>query len=157
MALTSGAWTEKTVNKRYVASCTVSGSTSENDLYTLKTPSGLNPTKPWTLIMNVTEDLTAAGTSALDIYGGHSDNFAISGNDTTVAATDGALAVAISTDVDAGGLFMVKVVPGDNGGLTQVTTLPATVILPPLPYYAFNVDCTAALQDAAEVKFYIVQ
>jgi hypothetical protein len=157
MALVKGAWVEKTVNKRYVATCRVSGDTTENDLYTLKTPANLNPTKPWTLIVAVSEDLTSAGTSALDIYGGFSDNFAITGNDATVAATDGALAVAISTDVDAGGMFMVKVVPGDNGGLTQVTTLPATVILPPLPYYAFNIDCTAVLQDAAYIDFTVIQ
>jgi hypothetical protein len=158
MALTQGAWSLKTVNRRLVAACTISGTTAENDVYTLKTPKELDPSKPFTLVFDVTEDLTAAGAAALDIWGGHSDSFAMTGNDTTVAATDGALIVAITTDVDAGGVFAVRCVPGNEGAPAQVVTVPgAIVILPPLPYFAFNIDCTAALADAADVKFYIIQ
>ena len=156
MALTQGAWAVKTVNGRMVASCTVSATTAENDVYTLKTPKELNTREPWSLIIDVTEDLTGAGTSALDIWGGHADDFAITGNDATVAATSGAFVVAITTDVDAGGVFSVRCVPGDSG-LTQVVTFPAVVVLPPLPYYAFNIDATAVMADAADVKFYIIQ
>jgi len=158
MALTQGAWLTAFVNKRFVASCTVSGTTAENDLYTLKTPEGYNPTKPCTLIVNVTEDLTAAGTSVVNIWGGYADDFAITGNDSTVAATSGAQLVAGTTDVDAGGIFAFRIIPGTNPGTANVTTNPGAIFtIPPMPYLAFNVNMSAVLQDVADVTFIIVQ
>lgn len=158
MALTQGAWTSKTVNGRYVATCTVAGTTGENDVYTLKTPKNeWDPTKPWTLFVYVDEDLTAAATSFVNIWGGYSDSFAITGNDTTVAATDGAQLFAGTTDLDAGGNQAYRILP-DGYGVSQVTTVPGAVaVIPALPYYAFNVNCGSALQDAASIVFKIVQ
>ena len=158
MALTQGAWTTKTVNGLAVHTCTVAGTTAENDVYTLPTPSTFDPAKPWTLFVYVDEDLTASGASALDVWGGYSASFALSGNDTTVAATDGGLVYAVTTDIDAGGTLVLRVVPANQfGGVAQVATTPALAVLPALPYFAFNIDCTAALQDAASIVFVIVQ
>lgn len=158
MALTQGSWSEKTVAGHAVFTCSVAGTTAENDIYTLKTPTSLNTAEPWTLFVYVNEDLTAAGASALDVWGGYSDSFAITGNDTTVDATDGALVYAVTTDIDAGGTLVLRVVPATKfGGVAQVATTPALAVLPPLPYFAFNIDMTAALQDAATITFVIVQ
>ena len=154
MALTQSAWTTKTVNRRLVATCTVAG-TDDTDLMTLRTPKELDPTRPFSLAVYVPEDLTAAGASAVDIWGGYADNCSLAAAD---AGTNCVLVHANSVDLDAGGTLVINVFPGISGTVTQVTNAsPGTALIPPFPYYIFNVDCTAGLQDAATITFTITQ
>lgn len=156
MSLTQSAWTVKTVNNRAVMTCNVAG-TDDADIMTVRTPWDLDPTKPWSLIVYVGEDLTAAGASAVDIWGGVSDVCSLA---TADAGTDAYLVCALSGDIDAGATQVTHVFPGVHGGtFTQVTnsTTLNFVIIPPYPYYIINVDMTAGLQDAATVYFTIIQ
>ncbi len=157
MALTQSAWTESTVNNRYVATCTVGVTTAENDAYTLKTPEALDPTKPWSITIVPAEDLDDAGAIVVDLWGGYANTFALSGNDTTVAATAGAeIGNIISTDIKAGVVCCVRMLP--QGSIAAVATVPGAVYTPPvMPYYAFNLDGASTFQDAANITFVIVQ
>ena len=89
MALTQSAWAVKTIRERTIASCTVQATTSENDAYTLKTPPAIDTRKPYTLyvVYSATPDGQA---TPLDIWVGKDDDFALSGNDSSVVATSGA-------------------------------------------------------------------
>ena len=53
--LTIGDWTGKTYNGVTTWNCTVTATVADYDLYTKKTPDGLDPHKPWTLIVNSAE------------------------------------------------------------------------------------------------------
>lgn len=159
MALTQGAWSVATVNNRMVATCTVGATTAENDLYTLKTPKQLDGSKPWTLFVVPAEDLDDAGAIAVDLWGGYADDFALTGDSTTVAATHGAeIANIVSTDIKAGTVHCVRIVPANVGTVAAVATIPGAVVtVAPLPYYAINLDGASTFQDACNVTFVIVQ
>ena len=93
MALTQGNWIEKTVNGQYVAHCDVTSTTAEHIVATLKTPDGLDTSKPYLLIVN-SESVTMDDTSAaipVDIYAGYSEDFALNVSTSTLTAVDGAL------------------------------------------------------------------
>lgn len=154
MALTQSAWSVKTVNRRTISTCTVAG-TDDADLMTLRTPTSLDGTKPFSLVVNVPEDLTAAGAAALDIWGGYADNCSLAAAD---AGTNCVLVHANSTDLDSGGTLVINVFPGIDGTLTQVTNAsPGTALIPPYPYYIFNLDLTAGLEDAATITYTVIQ
>ena len=159
MALTQGAWSSKTVNKHLICTCTVGVTTAENDAYTLPTPKELNGKKPWTLFIVPAEDLDDAGAIVVDLWGGYADDFVLTGDSTTVAATSGAeIGNIISTDIKAGVVCAVRIVPANVGTMAAVTTVPGAVAtVAPLPYYAINLDGASTFQDAADVTFVIVQ
>lgn len=155
MALTQSAWTVKTVNRRMVATCTVAGETGDADLITARTPTDLDPSKPFSIAVYANEDLSASGTAAVDIWGGYSDTCSLA---TADAGTDCVLVHANSTDIDAGATQVINVFPGIDGTVTQVTNAsPGTALIPPFPYYIINVDLSSTLQDAATIAFTIVQ
>jgi hypothetical protein len=154
---TSSAWVAKTVNDKAVYTCNVTGTTSDADLMTVRTPKGFNGAKPWSLIVYINEDLTASGASAVDIWGGTTDTCSLA---TADAGTDAYLVCALSADLDAGGTQVTHVFPGVNGGTFTQVVNSATLnfaIIPPYPYFIINVDMTAVLQDAATVYFTIIQ
>lgn len=156
MAITQGEWTETSVNKRAVFSCVVSG-TDDTDLMTKRTPKALDTTKPWSLIVTTSEDMTAAGASAVDIWGGYTDSCSLAITD---AGTGCVLVHANSTDLDAGATEVIHVFPGLPGGgtFTQVANaLLGFALIPAYPYFIINVDMTAGLQDPASVTFTIIQ
>jgi hypothetical protein len=155
MALTQSAWTVKTVNRRMVATCTVAGETGDADLITARTPTDLDPSKPFSIAVYANEDLSASGTAAVDIWGGYSDTCSLA---TADAGTDCVLVHANSTDIDAGATQVINVFPGIDGTVTQVTNAsPGTALIPPFPYYIINVDLSSTLQDAATIAFTITQ
>ena len=93
MALTQGAWVEKSVNGQYVAYCDVTSTVAEYIHATLKSPKGLDTTKPYLLVVN-SESATLDDTSAVipvDVYAGYSEDFALSVTTSTLTVTDGAL------------------------------------------------------------------
>lgn len=159
MALTQSAWSTTTVGKHLISTCTVAATTAENDAYTLKTPAELDTTKPFTV------GLTFSGTpdgSALpvDIWLGWSDDFALSGDGASVAATDGAKFKQIFDNVvgAVSGLVYVFTIDPDLP-VADVVTVAAIatgpkVRVPSAPYYAFNLNGASTL--AAETATWTI-
>jgi hypothetical protein len=154
--LTIGAWSEDTVNGRYVATCTVTATTADYDIYTAKTPKGLDPSKPWTLFVN-TASATLDATSAaipVDLYIGFSDSFAITENNAPVVSNGVLYKEDIYDDCRTaiGAILMHPnlMVAEDVAGVG------AKCLVPIAPYYAFNLDCASAL-SAGDCTFKIVQ
>lgn len=144
MALTQSNWTEKFVNGLYVAECNVIATTAESDAYTKKTPAGLQPEKPWTLLFYST--IAADNTVPIDLWIGYSDNFVISGDTTTVAAVDGSNFKSIMDDAVAAILgnpyawIMDPYLPVADVVTAAAIATGLKVKVPIAPYYAFNID-----------------
>ena len=163
MALTQGAWTQTFVNGLYVAKCTVTvGLTSDDDCYTLKTPSGgLDPSKPWTFAFYGTA--AADNSVPIDLWIGWEDKFALSGNDGTVTAgaygaeykqimDDAVLAIATAPVVflmdpylEVADVVTAAAIASGADGLK--------IKVPIAPYYAFNVD---GANLVAQANYFIV-
>lgn len=161
MALTQGAWTSKTVNKMFRATCNVAFTASETDAYTLKTPDELDPTRPWTLI--VAAAATADGQALpLDIWVGHDSDFALSGQGANVVATNGGMYKQICDDAVLAVTTVEYVFQMDpNLAVADVVTVGAIasgfkVKVPVAPYYAFNIDGGSTL-NATNMDFTILQ
>ena len=161
MALTQGAWTSKTVNGLWRSTCNVAFTTAENDAYTLKTMDELDPTRPWTLI--VAAAATADGaTLPFDLWVGHDKDFALSGNDGSVVATNGGNFKVITDDILLAVTTVEHVFLMDpNLPVADVVTLAAIATgyklrVPVAPYYAFNLDGGGTL-NATNCDFTIVQ
>ena len=149
MSLTQSAWTESSVNGMLKATCTVAATTAENDAYTLKTPKALDPTKPWTLIVE-TSAASDGAALPLDLWVGYSDSFALSGNSTTVAATDGINYKQITDDIGYSAASSACFYFDPNQAVADVVAIAdiATgykVKVPIAPYYAFNLDGSSTL------------
>ncbi len=163
MALSQGAWAASTVNDRLVLKCTVTSTTSETDTYTLRTPKagepggGLDPTRPWILVVNALGTDTSDNTDPVDIWAGYSDSFVLSGQGASVTATDGGeVASAVMDDTSDEALF-VTVNPNRTVAKVQaVTGTAGEVNAGTAPYYAINVDGGGA-RKAADTIFYIIQ
>ena len=158
MALTQGAWTVRTIGKNLVLECDVTATTAENDAYTLKTPKGsIDPTRPWILMVNTAAATLDGTTLPVDIWAGYADDFAITGNDSTLGATSGGeVASAIMDDVQAEAL-VVTVNPDRTAAKVQaVTNTAGEVNAGVAPYYAINLDGAGTL-DAATCHFVIIQ
>lgn len=155
--LESGAWTYGTVNGRLVMECDVVMDTSISDAYTLKTPARtLDPTKRWLLMVNTGAADLDGSALPCDIWAGFADDFALSGDTTTVAATHGGeVASAVVGDVNTPSLTVV-VDPNYHGTFVQSSTnIMGIVNAGTAPYYAFNLD--GATLKSATCHFIIVQ
>jgi hypothetical protein len=149
MALTQTAWTVTTVNGRTKMQCSVTATTAENDAYTLKTPKQLNPYKPWTLILSTSAASDGAAVPA-DIWCGTGDDFAISGNDGTVAATSGFNYKVIMDDIGyaaatTSAWLMDPFLPVADVVTDAAKATGLKVKIPVCPYYAFNLDAGSAM------------
>jgi hypothetical protein len=161
MALTQGAWTSKTVNGALVSSCTVTATTAENDAYTLKTPKELDTSRPF--LLSVVYSATPDGQATpFDIWVGYGDDFALTGNDSTVAATSGAKYKQIFDDTVLAVTPLVYTFAIDPYlPVADVVTVAAIatgpkVKVPVAPYYAFNLNGGSTL-NAHTATFTIVQ
>lgn len=161
MALTQGAWSEKTVNKMYRATCNVAFTTGETDAYTLKTPDGLDARRPWSLI--VAAAATADGQALpLDIWVGHDSDFVLSGQGASVVATNGGMFKQICDDCVLAVTTVEYVFYMEPQlAVADVVTVAAIatgfkINIPVAPYYAFNLDGGSALA-ATNCDFTIVQ
>ena len=161
MALTQSAWTDSKVGTLYNSSCTVIATTNENDAYTLKTSTDLDPTLPWVLyyVSAATGDAQAV---PLELWVGYSSSFAITGDSTTIGATDGARFKQIYDDVVLAVSPLVycwNMVPGlkvaDVVGVANILT-GNKIGVPIAPYYAFNLNGGSTLA-ATTHTFRIVQ
>jgi hypothetical protein len=153
MALTQGAWTTgKTINERVVWYCDVVQTTAEEYSATLKTPKDLDTTKSFTLLVN-TEGATLDGTTLpVDIYGGYSENFALSVTTSTLTVTDGFL---LNPDVIADVSSAIGAVIVDPN-LNIADDADDLVRGQAVPYYGFVLDGASTL-TAGTCRFMIIQ
>ncbi len=161
MALTQGAWTKKTVNGFIRMTCNVAFEATETDAYTLKTPTELDPTKSWDLIIAaaVTPDGQAL---PLDIWVGHDSDFVLSGQGASVVATNGGMYKQLCDDVVLAVTTVEYVFHMEPGlAVADVVTVAAIATgfkanIPIAPYYAFNLDGGSVL-IATNMDFTIIQ
>lgn len=161
MALTQSAWSNNTVNGVLVSTSTVIATTAENDAYTLKTPKELDTTRAFTLLY-LTSATPDGQATPMDIWLGYNDNFAITGNDSTVAATNGARfkqffddGVLAVTPLIYSFVFDPYLPVADVVTVAAIATGPK-IRIPAAPYYAFNVNGGSTL-NAATHTFILVQ
>jgi len=151
MALTQSDWTPVSVKEMSVWTCNVAGETADTDIITNRLH--IDPYKPFTLVVYADEDLSAAGSAAVDIWGGYSDSCSLAAANVGTSCN---LVSANSNDIDAGGYQVIKVFP--NGSFSEVLDAsPGIALIPPHPYYIFNVDLSTSLQDAATIYFTVIQ
>ena len=161
MALTRVAWTSKTVNGILICSCSVEPTAAENDAYTLKTPTTLNPRKPWTLIYQAAS--TPDGQALpLEVFIGYDSDFVITGDAGTIGATSGAKFKQAFDDVVLAVpplayaiLFDPELSEADVVTVSAIATGPK-VKIPIAPYYAFNLNGGSTLPDVVNT-FKIIQ
>jgi hypothetical protein len=163
MALTQSAWTAQVTgqSKYQVWKCTVAQTTAENDAYTLPTPKLLDPTKPWNLL--IVSSATPDGQAVpVDLWLGFADNFSLSGNDTTVAATNGVRFQQVLDDMVLAVSPLTYMISFDPKlPVANVVTVAAIgsglkVRIPVAPYYAINLNGGSTL-NACTVTYYIMQ
>lgn len=162
MALTQSAWTETLSSSNiYTALCTVISTTGENDAYTLKTSTDLDPKKPWTLFYSASATPDAEALP-FEIYAGYSASFAITGDAGTIGATDGGKVMQLLDDVVLAVSPLKYVFDIDPDlAITPVVTAAAVasgfkVKVPVAPYYAFNLNGGSTLA-AVTHTFIIIQ
>ena len=158
MALTQGAWTSKTVNGKFVSYCDVTQTAAEYISATVKAPAELDTSKPFRLFVN-TEGATIDGSAtAVNIYGGYSDNFALTVTTSAVAVTDGAL-IASGVIDDVKSTCLSTLVDPNYTGAKVASTLAGVggvVNCGSPPYIAFTATPGAAM-NAATCRFMVVQ
>ena len=151
MALTQGNWSTSSSNGVKVMECTVTSTTAENDSYTLRTPKSLDPTKPWTVIINAAGATIDGSTLPCDLWIGTSDDAVLSGNDSSVVGTDAYEFKTIEADVKAS---IGSVTCDPNLSIADVTD--KLVRGPVAPCYILNLDGASTLA-AVDCKWIIVQ
>lgn len=159
--LVKGAWSESTVNGFYTAKCIVTYTTEETDAQTLKTPKGLDGSKPFTLV--IASAATPDGSALpLKLWVGFSDDFAVTGQGASVVSTDGAYwkqltddcVLAVTTVKHA---FLID----PDLPVADVVTVAAIatgykIRSPKAPYYAFHLDGASTLA-ATNTTFTVIQ
>ena len=158
MALTSGAWSKSTVTVAgktyYMATCNVVWTgNSHNDAFTLKTPTGLNTSKPFQVYVNEDADTIDGSAVVVDLWGGFSSSFALAGDGASVTATDGFEIKPIEASVKATSGNVLCDPTLQTADVTDVH-----VKIPVLPYYAFNLDGGSTMAETAKTcDFRIIQ
>ena len=152
MALTQGAWKQITVNKHYVAYCDVTATTAEQISATLKTPTGLDTSKPFLLVVNSASAALDGSALPVDIYAGYSDSFALTVVTTSLTVTDGVL---LNPDVIADVQAAIGATIVDPN-LQIADDADDIVRGGSVPYYGFVLDGASTLA-AATCRFIIIQ
>lgn len=154
--LTIGAWTGESHNGLSVWSCTVTATTDDLDIYTLKTPEDLDTNQPWSLFVN-TASATLDGTVAampVDLYVGWDNQFALAANNAPTV-THGVLYKTDIYDDVRTAVGYIQMFPNIDVA-EDVAGVAAKCYVPIAPYYAFNIDCASAV-SAGDCTFRIVQ
>ena len=159
MALTQGAWTVyPSISGHSAWYCDIVQTASENDAYTLKTPTALDTFRPWTIMVNTAAATLDGTTLPVDIYAGYTTSFAITGDAGTIAATDGGVIYQDAIDD----------VKSTQVNFTAIPTLAAARVQSTLagvsgygnvgvaPFYAFNLDGATAL-TAGTCRWILIQ
>ena len=143
-AQTVGAWTESTIQGCYYATCAVTTDANNEVLWTNKTPNGLDPKKPWTLVVSASAAQDGAA-APLMVWGGYADNFALAGTTARATATSGAQLGELTDDLGYAAAvpgMAFNMMPGSSG-LANIVTIAAVATgmrfnVPIMPYYAFE-------------------
>ena len=143
-AQTIGDWSDKEVNGRFIATCQCTTDATNEILFTKKTPKGLDPTKPWTLIVaaSAAQDGAAA---PLIVHVGYAEDFALAGTTARATVTSGAVYGELTDDlgyaaaVPGMAFYMVPL----ESTIANVVTIAAVATgmrfnVPVASYYAFE-------------------
>lgn len=159
--LVQGSWAAKeSVNGKAVYQCQVTVSTAETDAQTL--PIKLRPDKPFTLF--VSSSATPDGQALpLKLWYGFSSSFAVTGQGTSVVATDGAFWKQLSDDVvlavtttQHAFLLDPDLPVADVVTVAAIATGLKVRIPKGISYYAFHLDGGSTLA-AVTTTFTVVQ
>ena len=154
MAIVQSVWTEATVNGHLVLTCTVLADATLKDAYTLKTPANtIDGSRPFT-VFQYADGTPDATVLPVQIWVGYASDFALTGDDATLAATSGSMYKQINNDcVLAVTTTVYSYLIHPNLGVADVVTVAAIatgykVNVPPSPYYALclNGGSTLAAQ-----------
>jgi len=174
--LTSGSWNAQQGggSKHAIWTSTVSLAgtpTSLYDMYTLRTPGGLDVTRQWTLLVAMSAAI-ASGTVPINLWLGFNKYSALTGDGTTTLAAvtttingaSSASAVLYKTILDNIGNSLatpVSITFDPNSALADVVAIASQAsglkVKPPVvPFYIFDIHGGAAL-SAVSVLFTIIQ
>jgi hypothetical protein len=154
--LTKGAWTSASQNGLTVWTCTVTATTADYDIYTLKTPKDLDVNEPWCLYVNAasaTLDDTATA-MPVDLYVGFDDGLALSANHSPTVSHGVLYKEDIYDDVRTA-VGYIQMFPNIDVA-EDVAGVAAKCYIPIAPYYAFNID-GASVVSAGDCVFKIIQ
>ena len=148
MALTQGNWSvEGSFNGVTTWTCTVTVGATETDSYTLRTPVGLDPRKPWTLLVNTAGTDLDGQAVPVDLWVGTSGDAALSGQGGSVAGTDAYNFKQIIADVDPDAGVAPTACLMDPT-LTTADVANVHVKVPVAACYIFNLDGGSAMINA---------
>jgi hypothetical protein len=163
-ANTLSEWvTEKSVSKDGFldTKCTCLIDAANVVAWTKKTPTFLNPNKPWTLLISFS-GATDTGATPLDIYLGYNNNAALSGT-SAVTASNAVKYKQVLDDCGYTDPTIAKAIIFDpNLAVADVVTISAVadglkVKVPAMPYYLFNITANSGQLLAVTVTFRIIQ
>ena len=161
MALTQGLWLPQTsINGHSIwKNTTAVAVAGESDEYTLKTPVALNTYESWTIYVNIDGATLDGSALAVDIWGGFTNDFALTGDTTTVAATDGDIVLNQAMDDVKGTMLSFTSLPNYTGAVVLATLagVGGHANLGTMPYYAFNLDGGTALTASTSCVWMLVQ
>lgn len=162
-AQTVGDWTTKTVNGHFVAECDVTTDANNEVLFTKKTPKELDPTKPWTLVIEASAAQDGAA-APVALHIGFGDDFALAGTTARCTDTSGCVYGNITDDLGyAAAAKMAFQMTPSSSGLANIVTIAAVATgmrfnVPIAPYYAFELYAAdAATLLAHTLTFTIIQ
>ena len=163
-AQTQTAWTTTHLRGFNIYSSTATTDANNEVNWSLKTPTSLDTSKPWSLVVSASAAQDGAA-APLMIWGGYSDDFALAGTTARATATDGTQIGELTDDLGYGAAVAgmnFAMTPGSSG-LANVVTIAAVASgmrhnLPVYPYYAFELMADdAATLLAHTLTFKIIQ
>ena len=163
-AQTQTAWTTTHLRGFNVYSSTATTDANNEVNWSLKTPTSLDTSKPWSLVVSASAAQDGAA-APLMLWGGYSDDFALAGTTARATATDGVQIGELTDDLGYGAAVAgmnFAMTPGSSG-LANVVTIAALATglrhnVPIFPYYAFELMADdAATLLAHTLTFKIIQ
>lgn len=162
MALTQGNWTPQKTDdsKLQVWKCNVAFTTSENDAYTKPIPKSIDTNRQYTLMIKfaATPDAVAL---PLDLWLGYGDSFELSGDGSSVTATNGFNFKQLFDDVVGAVSTAYQFTLDPELPVADVVTVAAIssgakVRIPKGFRAVFNLDGASTL-NATNCDFYVIQ
>jgi hypothetical protein len=166
-AQTVGDWTVSTVGIKknfMVATCQCTTDANNEILFTKRTGTWLDGSKPWTLIIAASAAQDGAATPVA-LHLGYADNFALAGTTARATITSGAIYGNFTDDLGyaAAVLGMAFQMTPSSSGLANIVTIAAIATgmrfnCPIAPYYAFELYAAdGATLLAHTLTFTIIQ
>lgn len=133
----------------------------ESDIFTKRTPNGLDMDKPFDILVQTSQTADAQALP-VKLWGGFSDDFALAGDTTTVAATNGALIKQLLDDCVLSVTNPILFHCDPDSPVADVVTIAAVatglkVRIPKLPYYILHFDGGSTLAASTTYTIWLVQ